>query len=237
MPCSWNAERADAKRGCQCYNSDVVFQPGCRKASCRSADRKLARCAPERHGWRLGSSAISGKHFLAAMLESSLKRGRQRKRPRMRSRRRRAKTRSGEGAEDGHCEMRMVCITLAMRPRFTSTWVSSIMPKRCRSFRWRSCTRPLCNIRGFPLIGGFCIRVECQHYRKTQAAPATRSVLPSRRWPGGAAARMAVMELQSLSASHVPTALRSHGVQASGTRRAQCGYAESATTPFVCAMA
>ena len=202
------------------------------QASSRSADRKRVRCAPGRTGWRLGFSAIFENHFLVAKLESLLKRGRQRKTSRSR-----AKTMGGKGAEDGHCEMRMVCITLATQRRFTSTWASSITRKRCRSFLWRSCMRPLCSIRGFPRIGGFCTRVECRRDRQRQAGPGTRLVLPSRRRPGEMATRMGVVELQSLPGSQIPTPPRSHVVLASELRRAKCGYADTVATPCVCATA
>ena len=49
MPCSWIAERAEAKHGCQCYNSDVVFQPRERKRARGAQTGSLRGCA--RKAW------------------------------------------------------------------------------------------------------------------------------------------------------------------------------------------
>ena len=97
-------------------------------------------------------------------------------------------------------------------------------------------------IRDWRALAGHCHREHggSNEYRKRLFGEADRCHalgLPSVRKPNMVANATTAMLYSSLSVSHVPTALRSHVAQASGSRRAKCGYAENVATPFVCATA
>ena len=96
---------------------------------------------------------------------------------------------------------------------------------------------PLCSIRGTPLIGGSYTLEECRRGREGKAALKSLPVLTSGRRPEHMSATKVATDHQSLSTSQVPTAPRSHVVQASASRNTKCGYAENVAMPCVCAMA